>query len=415
MSFLYSIAIRAYGLAIRIASVKSEKARKWITGRKEQDFKSVPVDKKLVWFHCASLGEFDQGIPLMFEWKKQNPNDYILVTFFSPSGKEHCHKRNHPADEVVYLPIDTKANSKQFIHHYKPHSAIFVKYEFWHNVIREAKNADCKLYSLSTILRPHQIYFKWYGSYFRNTLKLFDYFFVQNTTTLDLLHSIGIQQCVVSGDARYDKVIDNLKGLSPDEKIERFKGEYDLLIAGSTWPVDETLLAPVINQIETKVLIAPHQIDDKHIVEIENKLTKKSIRYSTIKDEDLSQFDILILDTIGQLSNAYQYGDIAYVGGGFTGKLHNILEPAVFGQAILIGPKHTRFPEALQLIDAGVVFEVSSSDSCKIALNEGLQNRSMIREKASAFIAANSGVSSRVMNHINSIEAGETTHDLQFE
>ena len=415
MSLVYGIAIRAYGLAIRLASIKSEKARKWVNGRRDQVFQDIPNNKKVVWFHCASLGEFDQGIPLMFEWKKKHPNDYILVSFFSPSGKLHAHKREHPANEVVYLPLDTGANAKRFVQHYQPQTAIFVKYEFWHNVIREAKKSGCKLYSLSTILRPNQIYFKRYGSFFRRTLSLFDYFFVQNKSTLELLHQIQIKQCIVSGDARYDKVINNLRHISPDEKIQRFKGDKELLIAGSTWPIDETLLTPVFNAIDSKILIAPHQIDEKHIADIEQKLLRKSVRYSNAIAEDMEQFDVLILDTIGQLSNAYQFGDIAYVGGGFTGKLHNILEPAVFGQAVLIGPKHKRFPEAQQLIDAGVVFEVNSTEDFKRELQRALLNKTDIHRKAKEFIRSQSGVSEQVMSLINSIEEGGKVPDHRFE
>ncbi|TNE75356.1 MAG: 3-deoxy-D-manno-octulosonic acid transferase [Bacteroidetes bacterium] len=402
IALLYSFGVRLYGAFIRILSPFNQKAQDWWKGRKNQIFHSPPKGKRVVWFHCASLGEFDQGLPLMLSWKEKFPDDYILVSFFSPSGMNHYHKRQHCADQVVYLPLDTKKNARNFINTFSPEFGIFVKYEFWSHHIRAAKQNGMKLYSISTTLRPNQVYFKKYGGYFRETLRQFDHFFVQNERTAALLKSINIDSYTVAGDSRFDKVIANKQHTQNEPLIEAFKGGKELWIIGSSWAIDEKVVLPLVNEIKIKVIIAPHQVDDQHILAIENKLERPFVRFTKANIQDISSFDVLILDTIGQLSNAYRYGDIAYVGGGFTGKLHNILEPAVFGLPVLFGPKHDRFPEADQFLEAGIGFEINESAELSRKLLEALQHKESIRVLAEEFVSKNAGASQKIMTYISS-------------
>ncbi len=405
MRLLYRIGIWFYGVAIHLAAIFNTKAKAWVEGRRQQDFRVVPSGKRVIWFHCASLGEFDQGLPLMFEWRKAFPEDYILITFFSPSGMQHYHKREHPADEVIYLDLDTKRNAERFVKHYQPHTAFFIKYEFWHEHLRAAKLSGTKLYSVSTILRDDHVFFKSYGRFFRETLELFDFFYVQTARTGELLESIGINEFMVTGDSRFDKVLDNKAKVKTEPLLDAFTNDKEVWIIGSSWPIDEKVVLPVVNEIQIKVIIAPHQIDDAHIGAIENQLERPFVRFTHANADTIASKDVLILDTIGQLSNAYSYGTIAYVGGGFTGKLHNTLEPAVFGLPILIGPKHNRFPEAQLFIDHGIAFEVSDPASLNKSLLYALENRSEIRLKAERIVAENAGASQKIFQHINSSSA----------
>jgi 3-deoxy-D-manno-octulosonic-acid transferase len=402
MVVLYSIAIRFYGLMIFLFSPFNKKAKEWISGRKKQKWSAVPKGVRVVWFHCASLGEFDQGLPVMEEWKKRNPSDYILVTFFSPSGMLHYQKRKHPADQVVYLNLDTRRNAQAFIDFFKPKAAFIVKYEFWHHHLQAAKEFGTQLFSISTLLRPNQIYFKWYGSFFANTLRLIDSYFVQNDQTLSLLKGLGITQVEITGDNRFDRVVSNASFAAENTIIASFKRNEPILIIGSSWSVDDKILLPFVNRISWKVIIAPHQIEDDYILRICGQINRTTIRYSESSPEVPMNAEILILDTIGHLSSAYRYGDIAYVGGGFTGKLHNILEPAVFGLPVLFGPKHDRFPEAEQFLKEGIGFEVNSSEELEKVFTKISDQKETIQEKSIAFVQCNTGASVRILDAINS-------------
>lgn len=397
MGILYNIGIYGLGLSFRIASLFNTKAKLWIEGRKNL-YSNLPDigNKKLIWFHCASLGEFDQGLPLMDKLKEQDNSIFILVTFFSPSGMQHYHKRNHSADYVMYLPLDTKSNAREFFKHFQPAKAFFVKYEFWSNFIFEAKKNNALLYNISGIFRPNHRYFKWYGSYFRKTLRAFDWFFVQNKSSLELLESIDIVNVSISGDSRFDRVLDNKKQVTPNKIISNFK-EYDtLFIVGSSWPEDEKILIPFLKNYTGKVLIAPHNIDEGHIQSIINHLPN-AVRYSNLNNSDEIVGSILILDTIGQLANAYSYGNLAYVGGGFSGNLHNILEPAVFGLPVIFGPKHTRFPEAQAFLDGGIGFSIATTKEFQVAFAEVNQNLANLSQNTIKFIEENKGASDKII------------------
>lgn len=401
MRFLYGIGVQGYGLAIRIASLFNKKARLWVKGRSDWR-SSLPVleNRKVIWFHCASLGEFDQGLPLMQRIRKEQPDAYLLVTFFSPSGMQHYHKRQHPADHVMYLPLDSRRNARDFVKHFQPEISFFVKYEFWSNYIFEAKKKGSRIFNVSGIFRENHRFFKSYGGFFRETLRQFDWFFVQNESSLELLKKIRIENVSVVGDARFDRVIENSKQRIPNPIIESFCANEETFIIGSSWPKDEALLKAWITSFSGKVLIAPHSIDQTHLNELKQIFPTAEF-YTNSAEKNVLPDRILILDTIGQLANAYAYGDFAYVGGGFSGSLHNILEPAVFGLPVIFGPKHSRFPEAQQFIDQGIGFSVQNSDELVAAVLHIQQSKAELKEKTRKFVEANTGASDRIWAHVN--------------
>ena len=397
MQILYNLGILFIGLFMRLASLFNPKARQWVEGRKKLESQFVNTnDKDVLWFHCASLGEFDQGLPLLNKLKEESPESFILLTFFSPSGMNFHHKRNHSADHVMYLPLDTPRKSKAFINHYKPKKVFFIKYEFWFNILQVAKKSGAELYNVSGIFREDHRFFKWYGGFFRNKLKCFDWFFLQNKKSLELLNSIGHKNASITGDSRFDRVIENKKQATSNALIETFKNDEKLLVLGSSWIEEEKIIAPWIKEQDIKVLIAPHNIDSNHIKKIQ-ELFPESIRYTESKNNTISSKKILILDTMGQLANVYTYGDFAFVGGGFSGSLHNILEPAVFGLPVIFGPKHKRFPEAQQFINHGFGFSVSTTSEFATVFNHISHNYTTISNKETKFIEENAGASNKIL------------------
>jgi 3-deoxy-D-manno-octulosonic-acid transferase len=402
MAFFYNISLYSYLLIIRFASLFNPKAKDWLEGRKNKLWKEInPEGKNVVWFHCASLGEFDQGLPLMEAWKTEFPNDFLLVTFFSPSGMKNYHKRNHSADAVHYLPLDTPKNAKEFIRSINAKNVFFVKYEFWANHLREARKSGAKLYSVSTIFRSNQVYFKWYGGFNKSILKNFHHLFLQDENSLHLLKQIGITNATVCGDLRFDRVYQNKSKAVPNEILENFTKGEKALIVGSSWPEDENRLKDLINEpnFTKKVIFAPHEINEKHVKQIEQLFTKKFVRYTEIENRNSNWSDcqILILDTIGHLTNAYQYGDLAYVGGGFSGSLHNILEPAVFGLPVMFGPKHAKFPEADLFISKGFAFEIETGEDLVVNYKMIEENKVQIKNKLLKFMANQTGIAKKIM------------------
>ena len=400
MQFLYTLSIRFLIFGIWIGQLFNPKAKKWISGRRAYWTKLPKLDrgKKIVWFHCASLGEFDQGLPLMNKIKASDNSVYLLVTFFSPSGYEHYTKRNHCVDYACYLPADLPRNANRFIAHFQPEEAYFVKYEFWCNFILEAKKQGTKLYSVCTIFRPEHRFFSWYGAFFRETLRQMDHFFVQNETSVKLLSSIGVSQTTLVGDMRFDRVLENKKQVKSDDTVERFLDGEKAFIIGSSWSVDEQFLSEEIRAYaqKGKVIIAPHDISEGHLNEIEKRFLEILVRYRDYSEAN-SQ-NILLIDSIGKLANLYQYGTFAYIGGGFTGSLHNILEPAVFGLPVMFGPKHKRFPEAQLFIDKGVGFEVANTLQLQEALIR-IEKENWV-EKLQKLVESQSGAADKIMNSI---------------
>ncbi len=404
MAFFYSISIRLYAFLIWLVSPFNAKAKLWIDGRKNflQQLDAIPSSDQYYWFHCASLGEFDMGNPLMKAWKQQHPNAKILVTFFSPSGYQFYTKREHVVDEVLYLPIDTKKNATLFLQKIQPKAVFFIKYEFWKNYIQEAKNRHIPVFSICSIFREKQAYFQIYGSFFRKILNNFTFFYLQDASSGDLLEKIGLKNWKVVGDNRFDAVIANRQRAKSFQAIEEFLNHQKAIILGSSWEIDEQLFQEVLAENSTeKYIIAPHEIGEHHLQSIEKRWPQKTIRYSQLSTTNADQ-PILILDSIGMLNSVYQYGKLAYVGGGFTGKLHNILEPAVFGLPVIFGPKHSRFPEAQTFIDQGFGFSVSSHDELVNNLSWIEENQSEIQQGLLQYMQTQHGVSAKIIGHLSS-------------
>jgi 3-deoxy-D-manno-octulosonic-acid transferase len=407
MRWIYSLAIQLYGFGIRIVSNFNPKAKEWIDGRKnwQNKLKELPKSTSIIWFHCASLGEFDQALPLMWELKKKHENAFILVTFFSPSGMNHFHKRNHCVDKAVYLPLDTPKNAQKFIQLVQPKLAIFVKYEFWANFIFELKKQKIQLISIATILRPNQIFFKTYGSFFRKVLYAFDFFYVQNQETATLLESLGIINVKNVGDTRFDNVIANKLRLEKTDKtatdviLQTFLAGQKALIFGSSWEPEEKILKESLTFLShEKIIIAPHNVNESNCQRLQAFFGTDAIRFTQF--EQFTNQQILILDTIGHLSSTYQYGKVAVVGGGFSGQLHNILEPAVFGLPVFFGPKHSKFPEAAIFIEEGFAFYIDTATEFKERLDFVSKNEKQLSKKASDFIKKQKGAAERIANDL---------------
>ena len=399
MIFIYNFGIILYGLIIRIASLGNEKAKKWVAGRKNwREAIQLDQNKRLIWFHFASLGEFDQGIPLIKLIKEKQKDVSIAVSFFSPSGMEHYQKRKAPIDFAFYLPEDRSSNMKDLFIKLQPEALFLVKYEFWHHLIETSSKSNVPVYSISTLLRPQHRFFKWWGSIFRKDLSKIDFFFVQNKETSILLNSIGLDNHLRVGDTRIDKVISNLKNASEDHRLKAFCADNEILILGSSWQFEEEiLLRSQWHKSGQKTIIAPHDISPNNVKRIQS-LFPDSERYS---DSPIGN-KILILDTIGHLSNAYQYGHFAFIGGGSTGKLHNILEPAVFGLPVVFGPKYDRFPEAKAFIESNIGFSIKSHQEFNETLDQIKKNQKEILSGLENYLNENQGASEKIYSKIYS-------------
>jgi len=373
MLWLYNIAIQLYSLIIRIFSLFNTKASLFINGRKNIFLnieKKIKTGSPHIWFHFASLGEFEQGRPVLEKIKEQYPNKKIVITFFSPSGYE-VRKNYVLADGVFYLPLDTASNAKRLIAILNPELAIFTKYEYWYYYFKELNKNNIPLLIISGIFRPNQIFFKSYGSFHRKILSYVSHFFVQNEESIELLKGINIQNATLSGDTRFDRVAENAVTQKKLSVIDKFCANTPVFIAGSTWPEDEQLIASLCRKYpDWKFIIAPHEIGINHIHEIE-KLFPDGIRYSTFAttDEPSPNQQVLIIDNIGMLSNLYSYGKIAYIGGGFGAGIHNTLEAAAFGMPVIFGPKYDKFQEAKDLIKLGAAKSISNLNELEMAFS----------------------------------------------
>lgn len=404
MPFLYSLAV-SVAKAITPAVATSAKAKAFVLGRKAlwTQLENIPPNKKVVWMHCASLGEYEQGLPVLTALKNKYPTYFYLVTFFSPSGYEV--RKNHGiADLVTYLPWDTKADVNRFVAQVNPVMALLVKYEFWPNLIRALQRKGVPLFLIAGLFRQNQRFFKPWGYSQRKLLREFTHLFVQNDDSLKLLRSIGIQQVRISGDTRYDRV-----GASktPLPFMESFVGNRKCVIAGSTWPEDEAVLLEAIAQTPSDWcwLIAPHEMHEDKLLQLMTKLPKGSVRYSQSKTSAFTNCPVLVLDTVGMLSRCYAYGRIAYVGGGMgRSGLHNILEPAAEGIAVVIGKNYQKFPEAKALIDLGGVVSITSADDCTNQVLKLMQNDRLRNEKGqvnAAFVTQNQGATEKTISLLN--------------
>ncbi|WP_426095643.1 3-deoxy-D-manno-octulosonic acid transferase [Flavobacterium sp. DSR2-3-3] len=408
MLFLYNLMVLFAGFLLEIIAFFSPKMKLFVEGRKivflvlEQKIK--PIDKT-IWFHAASLGEYEQGLPVIEKVKEQFPAHKIVLTFFSPSGYE-VRKNNTVADVTVYLPLDTKKNAKQFLKLVNPDLVFFIKYEYWPNYLAELKKLNIKTYLVSGILRKNQLFFKWYGGFYREALDAFTYFFVQNETSKKLLQQLGKTNVAVSGDTRFDRVSTILEKDNSLDFISDFKDNTLTIVVGSSWPKDENLIVNFINSntFNVKFIIAPHNIKDEQIQQLKNSITKKTVLFSEKEGQNLADFDVFIIDTIGILTKIYSYADIAYVGGGFGNPgVHNVLEPATFGVPIIIGPHYSHFAEAIALVNMDACVAVANQKELDEALENLIRNADIRNEKGhmcSTFVQMNKGATAIILKNI---------------
>ncbi|MES2578155.1 MAG: glycosyltransferase N-terminal domain-containing protein [Bacteroidota bacterium] len=408
MLFLYNLIVQIAGFLLKIAALFSPKMKLFVEGRKlvfpvlEQKIK--PTDKT-IWFHAASLGEYEQGLPVIEKIKEQFPSHKIVLTFFSPSGYE-VRKNNTVSDVTVYLPLDTQKNAQNFLKIVHPDLVFFIKYEYWPNYLYELKKRNTKTYLISGILRKNQLFFKWYGGFYREALNTFTYFFVQNETSKKLLQEVGKTNVSVSGDTRFDRVAAILEKDNSLDFIAQFKNNTLTIVVGSSWPKDENLLVDFINSntLNVKFIIAPHNIKEEQIQQLKNSITKKTVLFSEKEGQNLADFDVFIIDTIGILTKIYSYADIAYVGGGFGNPgVHNLLEPATFGVPILIGPNYSHFAEATALVNMEACISINNNKELDEAFKNLIQNDDIRHEKGhmcSTFVQMNKGATAIILKHI---------------
>jgi len=367
MRALYTIGIWFYGLGIRVAALFNVKALQWIKGRQDlfpELQRAFQTDNRPVWVHCASLGEYEQAKPLIEKIKQEQPETPILATFFSPSGYAQAVKKPL-ADHNFYLPLDMPSRARRFLNLVNPKAAIFVKYEYWYNFMHQLHKRDIPFYYISAIFRDNQHFFKPYGRWFACQLKQASHFFVQTEKSKELLKSIGIQQVTVCGDTRFDRVKAIAAKAEPFAFMDAFRGESKIIVAGSTWDPDEQLLAQFLQHFpQFKLVVAPHEI--KRTEEVKKMFAAyKTALYSSMKEDQLADKQVLIIDTIGILSRLYQYSAVSYVGGAFKTGLHNILEAAVYGKPIFFGPHYDHFNEAIQLVALKGAFSIHSSEEMR--------------------------------------------------
>jgi 3-deoxy-D-manno-octulosonic-acid transferase len=412
MLFLYNLIIILASQIVKLVALFSPKVKLFVNGRKEVfpilQNKLSPNDKT-IWFHAASLGEYEQGLPVIEKIKVHYPNHKIVVTFFSPSGYE-VRKNNTVADATVYLPLDTKSNAQKFIKAINPELVFFIKYEYWPNYLNELKKLEIKTYLISGIFREKQAFFKWYGGFYRNALKTFEYFFVQNESSKNLIQSIGFNNVKISGDTRFDRVVAILERNNSLDFIEQFKDNKTTIVIGSSWPKDENLLVNYINNAsdDIKFIIAPHNIKSEQIANLKSQITKSTILFSEYVETrhalSLQEKNVFIINTIGILTKIYSYADIAYVGGGFGNPgVHNILEPATFGVPIVIGPNYSHFAEAIALVHQEGCVSISNQNELNEAFDNLISNEDVRHEKGhicSTFVQMNKGATDVILKHI---------------
>ena len=383
MRTLYTLGIFIYGFGIKVASLFNGKARLWVRGRRQQFGRMrqlIPDDQRpCVWVHASSMGEFEQARPVIELIHSQFPNHKIVVTFFSPSGYE-IRKNYDLADAVLYMPLDTPRNARRFLDIVKPQVALFVKYDFWFNFLSELNKRQVPTFMFSTIFRPSQYFFKWYGRWFRRQLGTFTHFFVQNEESKALLQGIGFENVTITGDTRFDRVAKIAATAKSDDIVERFINGKPVVMAGSSWPPDEQILQQFIATTphDVKLIVAPHEIDESHVSQIKRLFGKMAVCYTeATPDTDFSDVKVLIVNTMGMLSSLYRYSHIAYIGGGFGKGIHNILEAVVYGTPVCFGPNHSKFQEAKDIIALGGGAVVFSANGFSYIVNNWLSDNAL--------------------------------------
>lgn len=407
MLFLYNTAIRSYGLLLWLISPFNPKAKLWIEGRSnllDKIGRELDSHIKKVWFHFPSLGEFEQGRPVLEKIRQQFPEKQIIVTFYSPSGFEL--RKNYPlADHVFYLPMDTPSNAKRLIHLINPELAVFTKYDYWYHYFNELHKNNIPLFVISAIFRKTYSVFKWHGSVQRDTLRFITKIFVQNEQSKSLLHDIGITNVVIAGDTRFDRVVENAAKPKAIPDVKAFCGESAVLVAGSTWPQDEKHLEELVKEYSNwKFIIAPHEISESRIHSLTD-LLPDALKFSEVGTAELKRLAdarVLIIDNIGMLSSLYQYGDLAYIGGGFGTGIHNTLEAAIFGLPVIFGPNYDKFQEAKDLIDKDAAFSIADAaelKSCMIRLQDPV-TRKEAGSRAKKYVEDHTGATALIVKDI---------------
>ncbi|MEO1009688.1 MAG: glycosyltransferase N-terminal domain-containing protein [Bacteroidota bacterium] len=410
MYLIYSIAVTISWGLLKVIAIFNPKIKRFVRGRDtvfEDLQNAISPEDKIIWMHVASLGEFEQGLPVLEKMRAAYPFHKLLVTFFSPSGFEV--KKNTPsADIVAYLPMDTHQNAVQFLNIVNPVLALFVKYEVWPNYLRQLSERQIPTLLISAIFHRKKIYFKPYGGFMRGALRNFEAIFVQDQISMKLLESIGIQNVRISGDTRFDRVSQILEQQNLLDFMETFAKDHFCLVAGSTWPEDEKILVAHINSsnLKIKYVLAPHNIKPEHILTLKSTIQKKAIRHSEIENNSLSDYDVLIVDTIGLLTKIYRYAHTAYVGGGFATGLHNTLEPAVFGIPVLVGPKYEGFKEVEDLVQRGGILVVDTKKAYAQLMNRLVSHRDYRKEIGQingSYVAEKLGASVQIMQYLRTL------------
>jgi 3-deoxy-D-manno-octulosonic-acid transferase len=412
MLFIYNLIVVLADFILKIVALFNNKIRLFVDGRKPI-FKilsnKIKAYDKTIWFHAASLGEYEQGLPVMERMKSRFPNHLIVLTFFSPSGYE-VRKNNTIADVTVYLPLDTQSNVNQFLKLVRPDMVFFIKYEYWPNYLNALQNKEIPTYLISGIFREKQVFFKWYGSIYKKALDAFEHFFVQNSSSKELLLKLGKTNVTVSGDTRFDRVTEILNQNNELDFIEEFKNNSLTVVVGSSWPKDESLLVNYINTANNvKFIIAPHNINKDQIANLQNQISKKTVLFTSLNLKDvgaskLADYDVFVIDTIGILTKIYSYANLVYVGGGFGNPgVHNILEPATFGVPIVIGPNYNHFAEATALVKMEGCISITNQEELNEVFDKLIQNEAVRLEKGhicSTFVEMNKNASETIMNFI---------------
>jgi 3-deoxy-D-manno-octulosonic-acid transferase len=407
MFLIYNIFIHLYYRLIWVSSFFKSKSKAWFDGRKgvlEKLNATIAHDKPIAWFHCASLGEFEQGRPVIEAFRKAFPQKRVLLTFFSPSGFEI--RKNYPgADYVFYLPIDTSGNARKFVGIVNPEVAVFVKYEYWFNYIRCLKRSNIPIIYISAIFRPGQRFFTWYGRWQLSMLKMVDHFFVQNERSATLLRSSDIDRVTVSGDTRFDRVSNILKENRRFPLIEQFAGDKPLLLAGSTWPADEEVISGFLtNELSgMKFIFAPHEVHPDRINSLVKKLPAKVLMFSEANGQNINDAQLLVIDSIGILSHLYQYATIAYIGGGFGVGIHNILEAATYGKPVIFGPNYGKFQEAVDLIAKGGAFSIKTAEEFSMVASRLLNDPALLARTgnvSAGFVQQQRGATALIIDYL---------------
>jgi len=407
MRWLYNLGILLYYLLVKIVSIRNAKARKWIEGRKdifERLRKTITPGDRILWFHVSSLGEFEQGRPVIEAIRKIKPEFKILLTFFSPSGYE-LRKDYKYADYIFYLPLDTKKNARQFIDIVRPEKVFFIKYEFWYNFLIQLSEEEIPTYIFSALFRPSQIFFKPWGKWYLKALYTYEHIFVQNQESYNILHQYGFKNVSICGDTRLDRVGEIADAAPKLDKLEIFCGGQKAIIAGSTWKEDEDLFIPYLNKCQSgqKFVIAPHEVTPQSLERVCSALEKPYTLYSTASNEELLNAAVLIVDGYGYLVSVYRYGMLAYVGGGFTSGIHSILEPAVFGLPVIFGPDYQKFQEAHDMLSLGAASCVYSNEELENQIDSYLSNPEKLRSAsalARGYVNKNRGASKEIVKYL---------------